>query len=108
MKPITYTSSNDEVLAQKVIRNGLIALSLAIVFLSGIALWTVFQVDIYAHKVESLSAQAHRLHMLHIHARERSLLLYRMVTEEDYFLKDKHRMNFYSEGSKFVNVRAQL
>ena len=111
MKPLSTINitADNGILVQQVVRRGLIALSLAIIFLSGAAIWTVVQLtDFYNNKVQILAEQEKLLHSMRIAARERTLLLYALVTEEDPFLRDDHRMAFYSAGAKFAQSRLKL
>ena len=49
--------------------------------------------------------QENQLHIMRIAARERALLMYEMIAEEDPFLIDNNRMAFYSAGAKFTRAR---
>ena len=97
---------DDGILIQKAIKNGLISLSIAIILLSGAALWTIFQLtDFYSTKVNIITEQDQLLHDMRIAARERTLLMYAMVAETDPFVIDDNRMSFYSAGAKFAQAR---
>ena len=103
------TASDEQLNVQKVIRNGLVLLSLAIIFLSGIALWTIIQLtEFYDNKVNKISMQAHQLHMMRIAARERTLLSYTIIFEKDAFEIDKYHNMIYKEGLNFTLARLNL
>ena len=94
---------------QKIIKQGLIILSIAIIFLSGVALLTVLQLtNFYKSKVNTLATQDRQVRIMRISARERTLLSYQMVTEEDTFKKETYRSTLYRQGEKFIYARQQL
>lgn len=100
---------DDGVLIQQVIKRGLIRLSLAIIFLSSATLWTVLQLtDFYQNKVNLIAEQKQLLQVMRIAGRERTLLMYEMVTQKDPFLNDDSRMAFYSAGAKFSQARIKF
>lgn len=103
------TPSDEQLDVKKVIRNGLVLLSLAIIFLSGVALWTIIQItEFYDNKVNKISMQTHQLHMMRISSRERTLLSYAIISEKDPFEIDKYRMMVYQEGLNFTLARLNL
>lgn len=111
MKLISTKSpvSEDGILIQQVVRRGLIAMALAIIFLSGAALWTVIQLtDFYKNKVETIAEQNDLLQEMRLGARERILLLYSMAVEDNPFEQDKLRMAFYGAGAKFAVARIRI
>lgn len=102
-------TSDDAVLIQKIVRNGLISLSIAIIALSAAAIGMFVKLtDFHHEKVHITDKQSHLLHMMRIAARERSLLLYQMVTETDPFLSDELKMAYDRAGTKFAHSRNQL
>ena len=107
--PEINTSSDNSALIQKIVKNGLIALAVAIILLSAVALWMVLQLtQFYKNKVDVIDKQAHQIHTMRISGRERTLLMYMMVTEDDPFQIDDHRMAFYSVGAKFATARIEF
>lgn len=106
LTPATNTSSDNSALIQKTVKNSLIAMAVAIIFLSAAALWSVTQLtEFYKNKVDVIDDQLNQIHIMRIAARERSILLYSMVTGNDSFQVDDQRMEFYSAGSKFALAR---
>jgi len=103
------TASDDGLGLQRVVRHGLITMVVAIIILSGSALWTVIQLTgFYQNEVNIVAEQERLLHAMRVVAKERTLLMYAMITEEDPFLKDDQRMAFYSAGTKFAIARIEL
>ncbi|MDH5394756.1 MAG: hypothetical protein OEW97_00635, partial [Gammaproteobacteria bacterium] len=101
--------SGDGELIKQVIRRGLIILSFAIVLLAGTSLWTSAQLTNFYHdEVNIVSEQEHLLQTMRLTSRERTLLLYDMATESDPFVRDEHRMDFYSKGAKFAQARIEF
>lgn len=101
--------SDDGTLIQKTVKNSLIAMAVAIIFLSVAALWTVIQLtQFYKNKVDVIAEQLQHIHTMRISAHERSLLMYTMVTGDDPFQVDNQRMAFYSSGAKFATARIEL
>ena len=94
---------------QQAIKHGLIALSVAIILLSGSALWTIIQLtDFYNSKVNIIAKQDQLVHDMRVAAHERRLLMYAMVTEQDPFKNDDNRMAFYAAGAKFAQARIEF
>lgn len=111
MKPLSLInqSSYDEILINKIVKRGLIGLSLAIIVLSSAALWAVVQlIDVYQNKVNVVAEQDRLLHVMRIAARERTSLMYAMVTEEDTFVNEDNHMEFYRAGAKFIESRTKF
>ena len=100
--------ADDGTLIRKVVKNGLIAMAVAIMLLSGAALWAVMQLTGFYNKVDVINKQLHQIHTMQISARERTLLVYAMVTGDESFQIDEQRMAFYSAGAKFSIVRLEL
>ena len=108
-KKAIKSDSDDGMDIQKTIKQGLITLSLAIIFLSGVSLWTVIQLtDFYTNKVSVLSDQIHQIHLMRIAARERALLSYEMINEKDTFKKLTYSDTLYREGEKYLTAREKL
>ena len=100
---------DDGTLIQQIVKRGLIVLSLAIIILSSVALWTVVQLtDFYQVKVQHVSEQKQLLHVMRIAAMERLLTLHSMVVEDDPFKNDDKRMAYYSKGAKFIEARVKF
>lgn len=98
--------SDDGTLIQQVVKRSLIVLSLGIIILSSVALWTVNELtDFYQVKVQNISEQKHLLHVMRIAALERILTMHSMVIESDHFENDDKRMAFYSDASTFTHAR---
>lgn len=107
--PEKIVVSDDGTLIQKTVKSSLIAMAVAIIFLSCAALWTVIQLtQFYKNKVDAIDEQIHQIHIMRISARERTLLMYAMVTEDDPFQIDNQRMAFYSAGAKFAIARIEF
>lgn len=107
--PEINITSDDGILIQKVVRNGLISLAVAIIFLSGAALWTVTQLsDFYKNEVDIINKQEHLLHTMRITARERTLLMYGIVNEVDPFQRDDQSMAFSRAAAFFSQSRIKL
>lgn len=103
---IINTTSNEGLDIQNIVRHGLISMALAIIFLSGAVLWTVFQLtDFYKNEVHITTEQEDLLNTMRLAAKERTLLLYAMTIEEDPFEMDDQRMAFYSAGATFSQAR---
>lgn len=111
MKSVSTTrnSADDGTIIQQVIRRGLTALSLAIIFLSAVAFWTVVHLtDFYQDELHSVSEQKHLLHVMRISALERILIMNNMVLEKDPFIIDDKRMTFYGAAAKFTQARIKF
>ena len=106
--PETNTSSDNSVLIQKTVKNSLIAMAVAIIFLSSAALWTVIQLTEFYNKVDVIDEQLHDIHAMQASVNERTLLMYAMVTGDESFQIDEQRMAFYSAGAKFAIARTKL
>ena len=100
--------SDDGTLIQQTVQNSLIAIAVAIIFLSGAALWTVIQLTDFYNKVDAIDEQLHLIHTMQISGHERTLLMYAIVTGDEPFQVDKQRMAFYSAGAKFDIARIEL
>ena len=101
--------SDDGTLIQQVVKRSLIVLSLGIIILSSVALWTVNELtDFYQVKVQNISEQKHLLHVMRIAALERILTMHSMVIESDHFENDDKRMAFYSDASTFTHARIKF
>lgn len=111
MKPFSAVNnaSDDGILIQKIVKRGLVGLSFAIIVLSSAAFWTVVQLtDFYQNKVIVIEEQENLLHVMRVAARERTLLMYAMVNEEDIFKNEDNRLAFYTAGSKFIEARTKF
>ena len=107
--PAKSNSQDDGALIQQIVKRGLIALSLAIIFLSSTALWSVIQLtDFYQNKVHIIAEQHKLLHIMRTAERERTILIYAMLNEEDPFLNDDNRIAFFSAGVKFSKARIEF
>ena len=107
--PEINASSDNSTLIQKTVKNSLIAMAIAIIFLSSTALWTVAQLaKSYTNKVDVINKQIHQIHIMQISARERTLRMYAMVTGSEPFQVDDQRMAFYSAGAKFSIARIEF
>ena len=100
--------SDDGELIEKTVKTGLVTMAIAIIFLSGAALWTVIQLTVLFNKVDVSDAQLHDIHTMRISAYKRTVLMYAMVTGDDPFQIDEQRMAFYSAGAKFATARIDL
>ena len=109
MKCEKAINSDDGMDIQKTIKQGLTTLSFAIIFLSGVALWTVLQLTgFYNNNVNTLSEQIHEIHLMRIAARERALLSYQMINEKDTFKKITYSDTLYGQGEKYLTARQNL
>ena len=100
--------ADDSTLVQQTVKNSLIAMAVAIIFLSGAALWTVIQLTEFYNKVDAIDEQLHEIHTMQASVAERTLLIYAMVTGDEPFQIDEQRMAFYSAGAKFAIARKEL
>ena len=101
--------SDDGTLIQNTVNDSLIAMAVAIIFLSCVALWSVIQLtQFYSNKVDATDDQIHQIHIMRVSARERTLLMYAMAAEDDPFQVDEKRMAFYREGAKFASARTEF
>ena len=108
LTPETNASSDNSVLIQKTVKNSLAAMSVAIIFLSSAALWTVIQLMQLYNKADVIDEQLHDIHSMQASVNERTLLMYAMGTGDEPFQIDEQRMAFYSAGAKFALARAEL
>ena len=106
--PVIDASSDNGILIQKTVKNGLVAMSVAIIFLSMTALWTVTQLMEFYNKVDATDKQLHDIHTMQVSVAERTLLMYAMVTGDEPFQIDEQRMAFYSAGAKFALARIEF
>ena len=107
--PEINEASENGMLIQQTVKNGLITMAVAIIFLSGAALWTEMQLtEFYNNKVEVINKQLHQIHTMQISAHERIFLLYGMATGDEPFQIDDQRMAFYSAGAKFAIARIKF
>ena len=103
------SKTEDGDLLQKVVKRGLFALAFAIMLLSCVAILTVIQLtDFYQNKVHVITEQVNLLHTMRVAARDRILSLYKMLDENDPFINDDNRMEFYSVGAKFAEARIKF
>ena len=100
--------ADDSTLIQQTVKNSLIAMAVAIIFLSSAALWTVIQLTEFYNKVDAIDEQLHEIQTMQASVAERTLLIYAMVTGDEPFQIDEQRMAFYSAGAKFAIARKEL
>ena len=101
--------SNDGTHIQQTVNDSLIAMAVAIIFLSCVALWAVIQLtQFYSNKVDGIDEQIHKIHIMRVAALERTLLMYAMVAEDDPFRRDEQQMEFYREAVKFASARTEF
>lgn len=101
--------TDDGIAIQRIVKRGLIALSIAIVLLSGVALITIFQLTgFYKQKVNVIVEQDNLIHVMHAAARNRSLYLYMMLNEKDPFLKEEHHQAYFNSGAEFIKAREKF
>lgn len=109
LTPAINASSDDSVLIQKTVKNSLVTMAVVIIFLLSTALWTITQLtQFYKNKVDVIDEQLHQIHIMRVSARERTLRMYAMVTRNDLFQVDDHRMAFYSAGATFNKARIEF
>ena len=106
--PETNASSDNSVLIQKTVKNSLIAMAVAIIFMSSAVLLTAIQLTEFYNKVDVIDEQLHDIHAMQASVNERTLLMYAMVTGDEPFQIDEQRMAFYSAGAKFAIARTKL
>lgn len=108
-KTIINTIADEQLDVKKIIRNGLIFLSLAVIAMAGVTLWIIIQLtNFYKNEVNTAHYQKHNIHTMHVAARERALLSYAMISEKDPFEIDKQTMMIYKAGLKFSQARIEL
>lgn len=109
LTPVINDSSDNSVLIQKTVKNSLIAMAVAIIFLSTAALWGMIQLThFYENKIIVIDEQLHQIHIMRISARERTLKMYAMVTDDDYFKIYDYRKAFENAASKYIAAKRKF
>lgn len=108
-KAPTNTVTDEQLDVKKIIQNGLALLSIAVIIMAGVTLWTIIKLtDFYKNEVNTAHHQEHNLQLMRIAARERTLLSYAIISEKDPFEIDKQTVMIYKAGLKFSQARLEL
>ena len=109
LTPVTNDSLDNSLLLQKIVKNSLMAMAVSIILLSTAALFSVIQLtQFYENKIDVIDEQIHQIHIMRIAARERTINMYAMATEDDYFKIYDYRKTFYNAVSKFIAAKIEF
>ena len=109
LTPEIDNALDNSTLIKKIVENSLMAMATSIVLLSTAALWAVIQLThFYESKIDVIDEQIHQIHIMRISARERTINMYAMATEDDYFKIYDYRKAFYNAASKFIAAKIEF